>query len=60
MSDLDDLKDAQFMLGPMYCDYIWQERIKANPPVRKSAMVISFKWKAAKNVVAINSRKKQK
>lgn len=40
----DDLIAAQFMLKPtLYCDWIWQERVKAYPPV-KSKMRPEFKW----------------
>lgn len=57
MSALGDLKAAQFMLGPMYCDWVWQERIKAAPQVPRSQMRIVFKWQAP-NVVPIRSKRK--
>lgn len=57
MSDLQALKDAQFMLGPMYCDYIWQERVKAGRAVPQSKMRLSFKWQLPDNVVPIGKRK---
>ena len=60
MSDLDDLKAAQFMLGPMYTDWIWQERVKAAPPVPQSKMRVAFKWQPSAKVINIASRKKKK
>lgn len=53
-SNRDDLIAAQFMLGPMYCDFIWQERVKAMPPV-PSKMRVPFKWRRD-NVVPMRKR----
>lgn len=57
MSALEDLKAAQFMLGPMYCDWVWQERIKAAPPVPRSKMRIQFRWRSNPKIVDIASKR---
>lgn len=45
----DEMKAAQFLMKELYVDWIWQERIKASPPVPKSRIKIPFKWR--KNVI---------
>lgn len=42
--NLDDLKAAQFIMGPMYIDWVWAERIKASRPVPQSKMRVLFRW----------------
>lgn len=47
------------MLGPMYVDWIWQERVKAAPPVPSKMRAPVFKWQADAKIVDIKSRKKK-
>lgn len=58
MSALEDLKAAQFMLGPMYSDWVWQERVKSAPVIPQSKMRVLFKWQAL-NVVPIRAKVKK-
>ena len=57
MTDVDDLKAAQFMLGSDYPDFIWKLREKENPSVTRPSMAWPFK--RSDNVVQL-PRKKNK
>lgn len=53
--DLSDLKAAQFIMGPMYVDWVWAERIKASKPVPHSKMRVAFKWQVS-NVIPMKRK----
>ncbi len=54
----EELGAAQFVLGEFYADWVWKERARMSiaPPSSSKA----WPFRKADNVVAINSRKKQK
>jgi len=53
----DELIAAQFMLKPsLYTDWIWQERVRNNPPVPKLRVVIPFKWRESAEIIPLRSR----
>jgi len=53
----DELIAAQFMLGPDYVDYIWRERIKANPVKERPSQ--AWPYRRAAEVIELASKRKK-